>query len=146
MAVLSVVQEGYTALHLAAAQGQHAMLQLLLERGATPNARTAAGHSPLHYAAEKNHLQVAQTLLAARPDGVHLMDDDGDTPLHWAAQYGHAEVARTLLEAAADLHARNKAVGGPHLLLFLPTAGNICLTLRTPTWTCTRADTIWCGA
>jgi ankyrin repeat protein len=106
----AVVQEGYTALHLAASQGQHAMLQLLLERGAAPNARTAQGHSPLHYAAEKNHSHVAQALLAARPDGVHLMDDDGDTPLHWAAHYGHAQVARTLLEAAADPHARNRVV------------------------------------
>jgi len=48
-----VVGKGWTPLHWAAYSGQLQAARLLLDRGADPKARDAFGFTPLHYAAEK---------------------------------------------------------------------------------------------
>jgi ankyrin repeat protein len=39
------------------------MAELLLSKGANVNAKTDKGHTPLHFAMEKNHKDVAKLLL-----------------------------------------------------------------------------------
>ena len=56
----------------------------ILRRGANPNALTASGHTPLHFATAADHTESIAMLLAT---GSHefAADVDGDTPLKLAA-------------------------------------------------------------
>ncbi|ELT87575.1 hypothetical protein CAPTEDRAFT_48439, partial [Capitella teleta] len=47
------------------------------------NARDGNGATPLHYAAEKAYIPIADLLLSNKADP-NIQDDDADTPLHWA--------------------------------------------------------------
>lgn len=58
-----VLVTGKTALHLAACEKSPEMVQLLLERGADPNAQDAEGRTPLHEAALWGRLQSVKALL-----------------------------------------------------------------------------------
>ena len=60
--------EGRTPLHLAAARGHRAVVELLLHNNADPSARDAAGRTPLATAEAAGHATVA-TLL--RQHGAH---------------------------------------------------------------------------
>ena len=89
---------GETALHAAAGDNCVAVVQLLLEHGADPNARTkpgmktyalwrdarVRGETPLHRAAAWGSPEVIQLLLDAGADPT-LRDANQDTPLSWAS-------------------------------------------------------------
>jgi ankyrin repeat protein len=65
---------------------------------------TGAYHkTPLHLAAEKDHREVAEALLAA---GARLETETtwGMTPLEWAANMNSQEVGRALINGGAHLH------------------------------------------
>lgn len=49
------------------------------------------GITPLHLAADRNHLAVARLLLTARCNP-SVSSSAGDQPIHWAATKGHMEV------------------------------------------------------
>jgi hypothetical protein len=53
------------------------------------------GATPLHMAAYWGHKDVAELLLANRPE-VNAKDTDGETPLHMAVAGGHEDVAELL--------------------------------------------------
>lgn len=55
--------DGLTALHIAAADGQETIVQLLLEKGADVMARSKHGETALHWAAIRGHKEVVQLLL-----------------------------------------------------------------------------------
>ena len=59
-----VVQELQTALHIAARQGDVDGVELLLQRGASPNVVTTDLNTPLHGAAREGHDNVASVLIA----------------------------------------------------------------------------------
>ncbi len=67
-------------LHWAVWSGSVEAAEVLLARGADPNARTAMGHTPLHWAAGSRDLEMARLLLryGADPDAE---DHLGHTPL-----------------------------------------------------------------
>ena len=58
-----MLQEGQTALHIAARQGHVPNVELLLDHGASPNAATKDLYTPLHIAAREGHMEVAKVLL-----------------------------------------------------------------------------------
>ena len=76
-----------TALHHAAGEGHAAAALLLLERGASADARGAGGGGPLHAAAGAGRSAVMALLLArgAAPDAANHA---ASTPLHAAAYHG----------------------------------------------------------
>jgi len=74
------------------------------------------GLTPLHLAAERGHIEVMKSLLAAGAD-VLAKDDDHWTPLHFAARDGRKDAAALLLENHADVNARAKSDRWTPLLL-----------------------------
>ena len=72
------------------------MCELLLQKGATVNHSDKRDRRPLHWAASRNHDDVARLLLQHGAD-VDPTDKDGFTCLHWAAACGGAPVVTRLL-------------------------------------------------
>ena len=110
-----------TALHLACANGQHAIAITLLKHGADRMARESRHRTPLHYAALGGHLNCA-TLLVGRegkvkmtPAEVNAADSEGVTALHCCAQGGYTSVCGVLLAAGARLDATCNAGATPLL-------------------------------
>ncbi|HEY6304883.1 MAG TPA: ankyrin repeat domain-containing protein [Candidatus Angelobacter sp.] len=74
--------------------------ELLAADPALVNAKGEYDKTPLHWAAEKNHLQLAEVLVRASAD-INAETTWGSTPLQWAANMGSREVAELLLEHGA---------------------------------------------
>uniref|UniRef100_A0AAY5EDE5 Uncharacterized protein n=1 Tax=Electrophorus electricus TaxID=8005 RepID=A0AAY5EDE5_ELEEL len=70
--------------------------------GASHEARSDCGQTPLHLAAAGGHLGSARVLIQhlAAPDP---RDSHGWTPLHWAVFGGRGDLAELLLDNGADV-------------------------------------------
>jgi ankyrin repeat protein len=82
-------------------QGDGPAVAELLRR--QPELVTAADEydkTGLHWAAEKDHIEIARLLLDAGAD-IEAKTNWGDTPLKWAATLGSSNVAELLLERGA---------------------------------------------
>jgi ankyrin repeat protein len=77
-------------LHSAASVGDIETMRLLLDRGADPNARQAAGFTAMHAAAGNGDLDMAR-LLVARGADRHARTDDGKDAATIAAERGRGE-------------------------------------------------------
>jgi len=87
-------------LRAAARQGHCRVAELLLEKGADPNAAdTATGTTPLHLAAEHGHEAVAE-LLALSGAPLDAKDRQGRSPLDLARQRGTPKLVTALRSAA----------------------------------------------
>lgn len=91
----------FTALHRAAYGGDLALAELLLARGASPDARTKIGQTPLHVAVLVDRPPLVERLLAAGADP-NAATERGQTPLHWATIRARPWQIRRLLAAGAD--------------------------------------------
>ncbi len=92
------------------------LAQLLLERGASPNAAgTRVGSTVLVGALLAKDLETVKLLLerGARPEGV---DERGNTPLHLALSAGTLDLARQFIARGAPLNAVNAAGATPLVL------------------------------
>ena len=88
------------------------MVALLLEKGASVQARNRAGQTPLHLAAagyEEISREIIGLLLDKNAD-VKARDRDGNTPLHYANQ---SQTSALLLAKGADVNAVNTNGGTP---------------------------------
>ncbi len=79
-------------IHSAAASRNAAILRLLLDRGADPNARQDSGFVPLHSAAANDDRESAALLLDRGADR-NAKADSGKTPGDFARDRGHAGMA-----------------------------------------------------
>jgi ankyrin repeat protein len=95
--------DGFTALHLAAWFGHPKVAELLLGRGADPQAVAGNGTElqPLHSAAAGGHPVIAHLLLDRGAD-IDARQQGGVTPLHSAAHRGDTEMVALLLGRGAD--------------------------------------------
>lgn len=90
-------------LHFAAQEGDVARVAQLLKDGYQPNVFDDLGKTPLHYAAERSHLDVMRLLLASGADvDAHDEAAIGNTPLREVAGNCSFEVAKILIDAGAD--------------------------------------------
>ena len=90
------------------AAARKGMVALLLEKGASVQARNRAGQTPLHLAAagyEDISREIIGLLLDKNAD-VKARDRDGNTPLHYANQ---SQTSALLLAKGADVNAANSS-------------------------------------
>ncbi len=66
-----------------------------VENGADVKAAENDGRTPLHWAAEKGHLDVVKYLVEKGAD-VKAANNDGRTPLNMAARNSHLDVVKYL--------------------------------------------------
>ncbi|MFN8018593.1 MAG: ankyrin repeat domain-containing protein [Acidimicrobiales bacterium] len=95
--------DGFTALHLAAWFGHEKVAELLLARGADPEAvaTNGTGLQPLHSAAAGGHPVIAHLLLDRGAD-IEATQAGGVRALHSAAHRDDVAMVRLLLERGAD--------------------------------------------
>lgn len=95
-------ESGNTALHLAALHGRPKLVDILIDFGASVDARNSVLWTPLDCAAAKGHTNVVLHLLD-RDSPIDPIDLASTTPLHLASREGHDEVVEVLLQHGADL-------------------------------------------
>ena len=78
----------------------------LVDRGADVDARDVNQRTPLHYACDKGHMEVAMALVDRGAD-VDARDVNQRTPLHLACRNGHMEVAMSLVKKGANVFVVN---------------------------------------
>lgn len=87
-------------IHLAASAGHVTAVTALLAAGASANATSTDGATPLHQAANRD---VVHSLFDAGAD-VDARCRHGKTPLLWASSYGRTEAVEGLLAVGADVN------------------------------------------
>ena len=99
-----------TPLHLAAAGGHVAAIELLLRAGAKVGVKDKSRrNTPLHWAAQSSHAPAVKALLRGRAWGrakLEAKNIKGQTPLHLAVIGGDLATVEALLEAGANARAR----------------------------------------
>jgi ankyrin repeat protein len=100
-------------------QDRPRIVKLLLSAGATLEARTRDGDSPLHCSARRGWREVVNTLLEAKPD-VAAKNLKGETPLHIACMSRHPDVVKLLLGAKAKVEALDNSGISPLIRAILP--------------------------
>jgi ankyrin repeat protein len=107
---------GLTALSVAIIRGHDDIALLLIEKGASLDARDKSGdrenqhpgNSPVHYAAIYGRTRVLEAMLD-RGVSPNLRDRNGRTLLMLAVENGHRDTVRLLLERGADPNAPQRA-------------------------------------
>jgi ankyrin repeat protein len=124
------INEGDTALHMAAAAMQTRIAEELISRGADVRARNRRGAQPLHYAVDggpgspawspNEQTAIIATLIAAGADP-NAVDKSGVAPLHRAVRNRCAAAVKALIAGGADPRAPNGNASTPMLLATLNT-------------------------
>ncbi len=99
--------DGPQAIHSAAMRGHDAVVTLLLDRGADPNARGLMGYRPLSEAIKFDHISTVHLLLDWGADP-NAGSDSNATPLMGVAYKSvpesvHVAIAQSLLERGASV-------------------------------------------
>ena len=103
-----VLENGWTPLQVAGAQGDLATVGSLLDCGGV-NTPDDHGGTALHQAAGSSGKPEVLSLLLKAGANLEARDADGDTPLSWAAEKGQVEAAGLLLKAGAKPDSRNNS-------------------------------------
>eukprot|EP00977_Amphora_coffeiformis_P002757 scaffold522_cov168-Amphora_coffeaeformis.AAC.4 len=114
----------YTPLHLAVLNQNFAIVYLLLEHGANPNAQNPPGISPLHLVGDSTP-HIAQHLIE-HGTNVDIRDNEGCSPLHSVSDL---EIAKKFLDA--DPNIAENSTGATALHAMLDTGD-----LELVTWIC----------
>jgi ankyrin repeat protein len=99
-------------LHLAAANGNTAIIKLLLDKRADANAAAASGVTPLMEAARSGSADAVRLLLANGARSTRANPARGQTALMWAVSRQHPDIVKVLIENHADVHARTGDASG----------------------------------
>lgn len=115
-----------TGLMIGAWEGNIALMELFLDRGADLHRINRFGETALMLAAWKNRREAMQWLLdhGARPNRA----EREWTALHYATFAGHAELVEHLLDAGADINARSS--NGSTVVMMAAREGHAALAQR----------------
>jgi hypothetical protein len=92
---------GTTAMDLAAIQGQHRVVTILLGEMKVPKISSHLQCSPLHFASKWGREETVNVLIGAAKEHALTRDALGFLPLHWAIIGGHVGVIKQLLGVSA---------------------------------------------
>ncbi|GFR09632.1 ankyrin repeat domain protein [Trichonephila clavata] len=98
---VSSTGSGVTLLHEAAFYGHVGVAELLIEHGATVDAKDRHNFTPLMYASAQGNSVMVELLLQKKAD-LYLQNNNGETALHSAADHGCFDTAFILISAAKD--------------------------------------------
>ena len=87
--------------------GKKESVEVLLEKGASAEAKDSGDVTPLMLAAHYGRAQIA-TLLLQRGARVHPMAEYANTPLHSAAESGHLNIVDLLISKGADVNRQDE--------------------------------------
>ena len=77
------------------------IIDLITKYKCDTNCKDSDGHTPLHYAASNNHLEVVRYFINEQHcDPMMTRNKDGNTPIHYACRYGHLNIAQYLISMA----------------------------------------------
>ncbi|KAG6402160.1 hypothetical protein SASPL_139035 [Salvia splendens] len=102
----------FDPLHIAASQGHHAIVQVLLDHD--PSLSKTIGPSnatPLITAATRGHSAVVDELLSKDCSLLEIARSNGKNALHLAARQGHADIVKALLDKDPQLARRTDKKG-----------------------------------
>ena len=85
------IMNGFTALHIAAAEGHLEIVKLLIAKGAEINKFSNNGLTALHFASANGYIDTAQLLLRNGAE-INKRTEDGFTALHIAACCGQVDI------------------------------------------------------
>jgi len=89
-------------------------------------------YTPLHWAVRKGHLEIVQTLLAAKAD-IEAKTEADSTPLHIAAWKGRVDIASLLMKHKAKVDARDNHGRTPlHVASYWGEIYMVALLLKNP--------------
>ena len=116
-------EERKTALHDACASGYLSMVKLLLQSGSHVDAQDRGGRTPLMFAVDRGHDEVALQLIRA---GASLTAKNKlqQTALYYGSKGGGLSVVRTLIEAGASINEQDW--NGTTPLMFAADGGHDC--------------------
>ncbi|XP_069112832.1 ankyrin repeat domain-containing protein 27-like isoform X2 [Argopecten irradians] len=102
---------GYTALHIAALNGQAHLIDVLIKNGALVNASDYLSYTPLHLACQKGHQNIILLLVHFNADCTQT-DGEGNTPLHLCVDNGHEDCVKAMVfldyaKTKLDVNAQN---------------------------------------
>lgn len=112
---LPAVEERMPALHIASRLGNETVVRTLL-KFCKVNLSDENGYAPLHHAAIKGHMSIAQLLLDKKGSQVNIESDTQLTPLWLAAKYGHEALVKLLLDKGAKTEAKDEKRSTPLLI------------------------------
>ncbi|KAL2941956.1 Ankyrin repeat-containing protein P16F5.05c [Bienertia sinuspersici] len=92
----------YAALHMAAANGHHGIVEYLISKGVDLNASNEQNNTPLHWACLNGHIEVVKTLILAGAN-VSALNSHDQTPIDEALSKGKTDVFDAINAAVAQV-------------------------------------------
>ena len=100
--------EGLTALHFTAFNGNIELSKILIKNGASTEILTNLGKNIIHLSAEGNQPSSMIYFLFKQKFDIYTRDENGSTPLHWACYSGAEDSVNYLIGLNADIDAQDK--------------------------------------
>ncbi|KAL6291690.1 hypothetical protein ACE6H2_009200 [Prunus campanulata] len=100
------------AIHAFAREGEVDNLLKCIESGVSVDLKDSEGRTPLHWAVDRGHLNMAE-LLVSKNANVNAKDNDGQTALHYAVMCDREGVAEYLVKQNADTSAKDNDGSSP---------------------------------